>query len=122
MQRQLQHITAREAGLQAEVVAYKLEHTQLLAANKQLMAQCTGLNREVQVRSVYVTAGANAEAIGSRHGSIGMIHEGLRTADAPVFEPAGRLSVGAAGASVGGSMLTSAALRCVRTGVGAECA
>jgi uncharacterized protein (DUF3084 family) len=51
LQRQLQHITTREAGLQAEVDAYKLEHTQLLAANTQLMAQCTSLNKEVQVRT-----------------------------------------------------------------------
>jgi hypothetical protein len=50
LQRQLQHATSREVGLQSEVDAYKLEHTQLLAANTQLMAQCTGLNREVQVR------------------------------------------------------------------------
>jgi len=50
LQRQLHHTTSREAGLQAEVDAYKLEHTQLLAANAQLVGQCTGLNKEVQVR------------------------------------------------------------------------
>lgn len=50
LQRQLQHTMSREAGLQAEVDAYKLEHTQLLTANAQLMEQCTGLNKEVQVR------------------------------------------------------------------------
>lgn len=49
LQRQLAHVSAREAGLQAEVDAYQLEHSQLLAANTQLVAQCTGLNREVQV-------------------------------------------------------------------------
>jgi hypothetical protein len=49
LQRQLAHVTAREAGLQAEVDAYQLEHSQLLAANTQLVAQCTNLNREVQV-------------------------------------------------------------------------
>jgi hypothetical protein len=49
LQRQLQHAVAREAGLQAEVDANKLEQTQLLAANAQLMAQCTGLQREMQV-------------------------------------------------------------------------
>lgn len=49
LQRQLQHATAREAGLQVEVEAYKLEHSQLLAANTQLMGQCTELNKELQV-------------------------------------------------------------------------
>lgn len=57
LQRQLQHVTSREAGLQAEVDAYQLEHSQLLAANTQLMTQCTGLNKEVQVRSLKLVVG-----------------------------------------------------------------
>lgn len=74
LQRQLQHITTREAGLQAEVDAYKLEHTQLLAANTQLMAQCTSLNKEVQVCMNLPT-----HELGMRLGMRMILHSPCRT-------------------------------------------
>jgi hypothetical protein len=49
LQRQLQHAVSRETGLQAEVDANKLEQSQLLSANAQLMSQCTALQKEMQV-------------------------------------------------------------------------
>lgn len=61
LQRQLQHVTAWEAGLQAEVEACQLEHSQLLAANTQLIAQCAGLNKEVQVRLAGSTVGSSED-------------------------------------------------------------
>jgi hypothetical protein len=57
LQRQLGQAVGRETVMAAEVEAYKLEHSQLLTANSQLVAQCTTLNNQVQVSGAETLVG-----------------------------------------------------------------
>lgn len=95
LQRQLAHVSARVAGLQAEVDAYQLEHSQLLAANTQLVAQCTGLNREVQVGQCCSWAACQQHTWSEAHPYckhreqlLSAMHSSRRGVDAPASQTA----------------------------------